>query len=163
MLATGGCSLGQDRAVAENAAAEFHRRLDVGQFHEIYASAGDDFRAAATEAAARRLLGTIHSRLGLYEDATPRGWRINYGGGGAIVSLSYVSHFMRGDLGEDFTFRVAGGTASLVGYHVTSGAVMAALQGPAPRVPGAPRPEVVVEEGNGGAAAATPPTPDPTR
>ncbi|GAA4816936.1 hypothetical protein GCM10023232_11360 [Sphingosinicella ginsenosidimutans] len=157
LLAIAGCSAGQDRAVAERAVTEFHHRLDAGQFHEIYASASDDFRAAGTEAAALRLLGAIHNRLGLYEDATPRGWRINYGGGGSTVSLSYVSHFMRGNLGEDFTFRVAGGTASLVGYHVTSDAVMAALQGPAQRAADAPHPRVVVEEGDGEAAAAPPP------
>jgi hypothetical protein len=147
MLAMGGCSAVQDRTTAENAATEFHRRLDAGRFHEIYASASDDFRAAGTEAGMDRFLGTIHRRFGLFEDATPRAWRVNYTGGGTIVSLSYVAHFMRGDLAENFTFRVAGGSASLVGYHATSDALVAALRGSRTTAPGGGRPSVTVESG----------------
>jgi hypothetical protein len=144
-LCLAGCSFGADKATAEAAVTQFHQMLDAGRFHDIYVGASDDFRASGSEAGMARFLGTIHDRLGSVQDATEHGWRVNYTNGRTVVTLNYVTHFTRGDMGEDFTFHIAAGSASLVGYHVRSEAIVAALRDARPTAAGGARPSVIVE------------------
>jgi hypothetical protein len=120
LVAATGCSAGHDKAVAEAGVAQFHRMLDAGRYHDIYASADDQFRQAGSEQAATRFMALIHDRLGPVRRADPRGWRVNFAPGGNMVGLSYTTQFARGRGTEDFAFRVRGGSASLVGFHVNS-------------------------------------------
>jgi hypothetical protein len=125
-LAMGGCSAGQDKAIAEGGVARFHQMLDAGRYHDVYAGAADEFRQSGSEEAATRFMTLVHDRLGAVRRADQRGWRVNFATGGSVVSLSYSTEFASGRGTEDFVFRVRGGSPSLVGYHINSMDLMGA-------------------------------------
>jgi hypothetical protein len=119
-VAIGGCSAGQDKAIGEGGVVQFHRLLDAGRYHDIYAGAANEFRQSGSEQAAIRFLAMVHDRLGPVRRADQRGWRVNFTTGGTMVSLRYGTQFASGRGTEDFVFRVRGGSPSLVGYHINS-------------------------------------------
>jgi hypothetical protein len=125
-LALTGCSVGQDKSVAEAAVTQFHQLLDGARYGDIYGSTSQDFRQATSEAQFTALLRQVHDRLGTVRSANQTGWRVNYNGSGHMVTLNYTTTFASGQAREDFIFRVNGSTANLVNYSVNSGAAPAA-------------------------------------
>jgi hypothetical protein len=116
----GGCSAGADKIAAEASVAQFHRMLDTGRYHDIYAVAGPEFRRAASEPESTRFLQTVHERLGRIRGSVEQGWRVNFTTAGNIVNLGYETEFSSGRGNETFVFRVSGGTAQLLSYNINS-------------------------------------------
>jgi hypothetical protein len=115
----GGCSAGQDTAATQQAVAQFHQRLDAGQFDSIYDQAGPELKAITPKAQFLPLLAAIHSRLGAVKQAKQVGWNVNYGTGGGTISLTYDTQFASGSGTEQFIYRT-GRPPLLVGYHIQS-------------------------------------------
>ena len=125
-LALSGCSVSRDKASAETEVAHFHQLLDAGRFHDIYAAAEPEFRATGSEQMAFGVFQMIHDRLGAFRSSHESGWRVNFQPGGNMVHLTYNTQFASAVGAEDFVFRIRGGAARLVGYHVNSPALVGA-------------------------------------
>lgn len=125
-LALAGCSAGADRAAAEAGVAQFHRMVEAGRYHDIYAGAADEFRRTGTEQDGTGFLQMVHDRLGAVRSTSSTGWRVNFTPGGNMVSLTYDTQFANGAGREDLVFRIAGANAQLVGYHVNAPALTGA-------------------------------------
>lgn len=129
-LALGGCSVSHDKASAEAGVLRFHQLLDAGRYRDIYAGAEPEFRQTGSEDEELGVLQTIHDRLGAFRSSQQSGWRVNFAAGGNIVNLTYNAQFASAAGSEDFVFRIKGGGAQLVGYHVNS-PVLAGTAAPA--------------------------------
>jgi len=115
-----GCLDTKAKGRAESAVAEFHQRLDAGDFTGIYAAAHAELKAATTESDFVALLAAVHKKLGLVRGSSLAGWRVNTVSGHSFVQLSYKTTFAEGDGVESFNYRVDGGNPALLGYNINS-------------------------------------------
>jgi len=120
IMLIGACSASADKEAAERGVVSFHRMFDAGRYSEIYRQAAPEFRHGAPEEAAVNFMRSVHERLGEVRRTTEQGWRVNFVGGGNVVALSNQTEFALARGVETFTFRVNGGSAKLIGYHVDS-------------------------------------------
>jgi Protein of unknown function (DUF4019) len=106
--------------IADRLVKNFHRQLDLAQYHEIYIQAGEEFRRAKGELEWTAILKALHEKLGnvLRDDLS--GSRVVYSNTGTMISLSYNTVFSGGKAVENFTWRMAGDEGKLVGYYITS-------------------------------------------
>jgi hypothetical protein len=123
LAATGGCTAGQDTAVAEAAVARFHQMLDAQQYHEIYQGTDGAFRNVTSEAQLTGILQTVHERLGAVQEASRSGWHVNFSNGTTRVELNYNTRFASAPGTERFVYTIANGGAALVSYDVNSAAL----------------------------------------
>ncbi|WP_198351175.1 DUF4019 domain-containing protein [Flavisphingomonas formosensis] len=124
MFVLAGCSAGKDLPLAEQGVTDFHKKLDAGQFDALYAAAGDDLKRSATAATWDQLLAAVHRKLGAFKSGSSAGWNDNFTPSGHFLYLNYASDYERGKAQENFAFRITGGKALLVGYHVNSDALI---------------------------------------
>jgi hypothetical protein len=115
-----GCSSGQDLALAEAGIARFRELMAAQQFGQIYSEAADELKKATTEAELTRLLSAIDRKLGTVKGTEKNGWSVNYNASGTSVTLKLKTQFERGTGAESFVYRITGGKALLVGYHINS-------------------------------------------
>ena len=115
-----GCSSGQDLALAEAGIARFRELMAAQQFGQIYSEAADELKKATTEAELTRLLSAIDRKLGTVKGTEKNGWSVNYKASGTSVTLKLKTQFERGTGAESFVYRITGGKALLVGYHINS-------------------------------------------
>ena len=121
-----GCSIGADVPLAKQAAVSFHHQLDAGKFAETYSAAGPDLRAAATQQQWVQLLDMVHRKLGNFKSAPEPGWNDMVATGGHFITLTYQSTYEHGVAEEQIVYKMVGGKALLIGYHVTSNALIEA-------------------------------------
>jgi hypothetical protein len=115
-----GCSSGQELALAEAGIARFRELMAAQQFGQIYSEAADELKKATTEAELTRLLSAIDRKLGTVKGTEKNGWSVNYNASGTSVTLKLKTQFERGTGAESFVYRITGGKALLVGYHINS-------------------------------------------
>ncbi len=120
----GGCSMSADASLAEQAVPTFHQQLDAGNFDAIYAAAGDELKKVASQQDFVALLEAVHRKLGNTKASEKTGWQVNYQTSGSFVTLGYKTTFEGGDATEQFVYRLDEKSAVLVGYHVTSNALI---------------------------------------
>lgn len=118
LLSAAGCSMGQDKAAAEAAVAEFHRMADAGQFREIYAASASELKGVTSEEQLTGLLQSIRERLGQTRQSDQQGWHVNINNGVSMVNLTYNTQFANGRATENFNYRIDNGRAALVGYNI---------------------------------------------
>ena len=122
VLALGGCSMGQDLTSGGAAVDDFHRRMDAGQFAAIDDAAGPEIKA--TPGGFAPILAIVHTKLGNAKSSSRTGFNDRYDNGDHRLELVYDTKFDKGDGVEQFIYRLVGGKAVLVGYHVNSNALM---------------------------------------
>lgn len=120
LVALGGCSAGKDVPIAEKATDAFHAQLNAGQLDAIYANGGADLKAATKQADMVALLGAVHRKLGAFKSGTIQGWNDSVTTDGHMITLNYDASYQNGAAAETFVYRMSGGKAQLVGYHVNS-------------------------------------------
>lgn len=118
------CSIGKDTKAAESAVATFREQLARSDFSGIYQSAADDWKKSVSRADSDAFLGAVNRKLGALKSSAQTGWQDNATTGGHLVKLVYHTKFENGDGDETFVFRLEGGRALLVGYHINSMAMM---------------------------------------
>jgi len=118
------CSASADTKQAEVAVEQFHDLLDSGQSSAIYESAGDDLKRVSPEQQFVPLLDAVHRKLGQTKTATRSGWNVNYSTSGNFITLNYQTVYSEGQASEQFVYRMMGSKPILVGYHVTSNALI---------------------------------------
>ena len=119
----GGCSA-KARQAAEAATRDFRAQYARGAFAGVYKGAAPDLHSAVTEGDFVKLLEGVNRKLGAWQSSKSPGWRVFTGTGGQTVTLRYESEFEKGAATEEFLWRIQGGGASLVGYHVNSPAFL---------------------------------------
>ena len=119
------CGSGKDIAAAQQGVGQFHSQLDSEQYHEIYAAADDSFHKATTETDFIALLQAIHRKLGKTQKSEQRTFQVGwYTGTGKTVTLGYDTNFAGGAASEQFVWGLRGDQPVLLGYHVTSNALI---------------------------------------
>jgi hypothetical protein len=124
LLCLAGCSGGEDVSIAERGIADFHQRLDTGQFGAIYAGSSQDMKSATNQASLVQLLAAVHRKLGAFKAGKSAGWNDTVSTGGHFVTLNYAATYERGMAQENFVYRIADGKALLAGYHINSRALL---------------------------------------
>ncbi|HXZ92267.1 MAG TPA: DUF4019 domain-containing protein [Burkholderiales bacterium] len=120
----GGCSSGEDLALAEAQIPLFRQQVAAHQFAQVYREAADDLRQAATEHDVVALLSAVDRKLGNVQSAQANGWNVNFHTSGTFVALAFKTRFERGSAAETFVYRISGGKALLAGYHINSNALL---------------------------------------
>lgn len=119
MCLLAGC--GGKAAEAAKAATEgFRARWLSRSYTEIYRQAAPEFRASGSEEQFTKLINAIHRKLGQWRSAEEPTWVVSTGTAGTMVMLGYKSQFEKGPATEQFVWRIKGGEARLVSYHVNS-------------------------------------------
>lgn len=123
-LALASCSAGADTAAAERQAAQFQRMYSARQFNAIHAAAAPEFREHAPKAKFLEFMESVHRKLGPVTGSKAQGWHVNYGTGGARITLNYATQFERGAGAETFVYEPSGKGPRLLGYNINSDALV---------------------------------------
>ncbi len=108
------------KSVAEPQIATFHQRLNQKQFDELYTTASDEFRKAASKEKVMALFSAIDRKLGPAKSWTTKTWNVRTFNLVTTVVLVEDTVFEKGQGTETFTFKVSGDKATLVGYNINS-------------------------------------------
>jgi len=114
------CISTQFLRTAQDALDSFHKELKDHEFEKILSDATPEFRRSMGEDAGRVFFSRVSNVLGAPVLSNPIGVRENHMPAGVFIQASYHTHFEKGDVQEDFNWRVEAGTAHLAGYHISS-------------------------------------------
>lgn len=121
-VALAGCSMEQDMSATDSAVADFHAKLNAGQFKAVADASGPEIKNGSTDFGA--LIERIHTNLGMFKSAARSGFNDNINNGDHTFTTSYASVYSSGPATENFVFRLNGGKPVLIGYHVESAALL---------------------------------------
>jgi hypothetical protein len=114
-----GCFSPADQRAADLAVVQLHHQLDAAQYAEILSQADPAFKSSSSEEKLTQFLQDVHTRLGRVKSTASRGLFVKMTTSGTIVTQTYATKFELGDAEERFTWSVAGGKASLLGYRLS--------------------------------------------
>lgn len=114
------CSVSKSFNVAGGAVRMFHDQFNARQYHEIYERSDGAFKKVAGENQISEFLGAIERKLGKVTGSKQVGFYSNWTTEGTFVNLTYESTFEQGKAYEQFSWRVSGDEAKLVGYNINS-------------------------------------------
>jgi hypothetical protein len=120
LMALAGCSIGADLPVAERGVVALHAQLNGGKCAAIRETSAAEFREMATAETWLSMCGQLARGLGNFKSGQQIGWQDQNVNGDHRISLVYQSAFDKGAGREEFLFRIQGGKALLLGYHVNS-------------------------------------------
>jgi hypothetical protein len=118
------CGCGKSREAAVAATEQFRARVGGGRYGEIYRDATTAFRDSATEPEFIKMMDAVAKKLGKFRSASPRGWNVNMGTAGRIVTLAFTSEFEKGRAVETFVWKGRGDEMALQGYNINSPALL---------------------------------------
>ena len=124
VLAITGCNPVKSTAEADKAAAEFHALFDAEDFEQIFDTAHADFKASQPKKDTINFLRSVREKLGSVKSTNRTGWQANSMNMKTNVVLTFETEFENGQGVETFTYRVADGSAVLLGWHVNSNALI---------------------------------------
>lgn len=140
VLALAGCSAGTDLPIARAGVDKVHGQLNGGRCAEIRDQASSDFKELTSAESWKTTCDQLAAGLGKFVSLAQTGWNDEVGTNGHIIRLNYDSEFEKGKAQEQFLFRIDGGKAVLVGYHVNSDVFTVVPKAP-PAPPAAPKPK----------------------
>lgn len=118
------CSPASDLPEADAAITAFHQKLNAGDFDGIYNAAAPQFQSAATRVDHDQLMAAIHRKLGAFQSGSSQSWNDSVTTSGHVLTIGYAAKYERGAALENFVYRLDGGKAMLMGYHVNSNALI---------------------------------------
>jgi hypothetical protein len=119
-----GCGAKQDIANSDTAVAQFHARLNAGNFDQIYTESDTAMKNASSQEKFVTLLEAIHRKLGSAKSADRQSFFMNYGTSGKSLRLTYSTHYDADNATEEFVFHVDGNDIRLAGYHISPEALI---------------------------------------
>ena len=119
-----GCTAPDHIAIAEQAVPKFHGMLNDAKFDALWYQASTELQKASPQSEFVAFLEAIHRKLGKAKSAVKQGWNITYSGTKAYVTLTYRTLYEEGEAGEQFVYRIDGQNAALMGYNITSNALI---------------------------------------
>jgi hypothetical protein len=120
----GGCSSGQDIAIAERAVERFHQQLSAQQIDAIYDEAAEDFQRSDGREQITSFLKIVANKLGKVQSTKKVSWGVDFHVGNTTVTLGYETEFQGGTAKETFVYRIKDGRAHLLSYNVQSNALI---------------------------------------
>jgi hypothetical protein len=123
-LLLGGCGSGENLRIAKEATTHVHAQMDSEQFAQIYSEADDALRAATKRQDFLDFISAVHRKLGSVQNVSQTGFFVNFSTSGTRVRLNYQTKFDAGDAQEEFVWKIKGDQAALVGYHISSNALI---------------------------------------
>ena len=107
-------------AEADKAASEFHGLYDVEDYDKIFDTAHADFKASKPKAEIISFVRSVREKLGKVKSSNRTGWQANSMNMKTNVVLTFSTEFENGKGEETFTYRIADGKATLLGWYVNS-------------------------------------------
>jgi len=124
MALVAGCNAAQDTKAGEAGVTNFHAALNAGKFDQIYADSGQELKSITTHQDFTKLLTAIHTKMGNFQSGKTVGWNDNATTGGHYLTLNTEAAYEHGSGQEQFVFTIVDGKAVMVGYHITSNALI---------------------------------------
>ena len=123
-LIVAACGAQKDLAAADTAVAHFHQLQNSQDYAAIYAQADQKFRVATKQDDFVMLMTAIHKKLGQVGSAARQSFFVNYNTSGSQIRVNYATKFGEGDAEEQFVWSKDGDNLALLGYHITSNALI---------------------------------------
>ena len=123
-LLLAGCSASANIDAAKAGVQRFHDMLNASQFQAVYDQSDAAMQAASSKDRLIQFLSAVHRKLGAAGKSTLQNWNVNYTPTGQFVTLTYQTTFASGPGDENFIYKIDGGAAKLVGYHINSDALI---------------------------------------
>ena len=123
-LITVSCNPLKSTAEAEKAAAEFHALFDANDYEKIFDSAHADFKAAQPKSDTIDFLRSVREKLGTIKTSNRTGWQANSLNMKTNVVLTFETEYENGKGIETFTYQIADGNTTLIGWYVNSKALV---------------------------------------
>jgi hypothetical protein len=124
-ISTAACDREQNRAVAENAAAQLRSARDVDEYHRIFKGADPDLHRVTSESDFLHLLQTRAENLGKPQRSVLTTLKEDWSFRGTVLTALFDTEFEKARATEQIVWRVRAGKALLVGYRITSPALAA--------------------------------------
>ena len=119
-----GCGAKKDIETASVAVTQFHGQLDRQDYLSIYQNADGRLRATSKQDDFLALMTAVHNKLGTVQEASRKGFFVNYNTSGSSIRLTYATKFSGGDAEEEFLWSKQGDGVRLLGYHINSNALI---------------------------------------
>lgn len=123
-LASAGCGLLDGVDTAEKAVGTFHEQYNAGNFEAMYDKGADDLRSTEARDEFITTLASLRAKLGQVRGSERTGFNSRIDSDGTFVQLEYETDFENGAGTEEFTWAISDGQARLLGYNVTSKALL---------------------------------------
>jgi hypothetical protein len=114
------CSGGPGVEQAESAVADFHKKLDRGEFETIYDATSAGFQQKTSRSEFLELASAIHRKLGAFRSAERTRVSRSFGSTGSVVGINYKAQYAEGEAKETFTYRMGESQPKLEFYNVNS-------------------------------------------
>jgi hypothetical protein len=124
LLAAAACNPAKNLQTGDTAVTTFHQQYNQQQFAAIYAGSDAALKEASPEPDFTRFIAAVRRKLGAERTAKRTGWNVQAATGGSFVTLTYDTQFEKGDAAETFRLRISGGKAQIMGYNITSPALV---------------------------------------
>ncbi len=105
---------------SEGQVSRFQDIYSAGQYDDLYAFVGDEFREATTRDQFQDLMDVVSSRLGALESSERASWNVNTNNGVTITTVVMTSQYELGEGSETYVFHGHGEEMSLVRWAVQS-------------------------------------------
>ncbi|MCF6314548.1 MAG: DUF4019 domain-containing protein [Verrucomicrobiales bacterium] len=114
------CNAGKGATAAQVAVVDFHKKFEQEKFAQIYQESHQGFKDSVSEKKMIKLMATVKSKLGSIKSSKRAGFRFNTRNLKANIVLQYQTVYEHGKGVETFTYRLSGGEAFLMGWHINS-------------------------------------------
>lgn len=123
-FALAGCGLLDGVAAAEEAVITFHERYNASSFDAMYDAGAQDLRATEARSEFITTLTSLRAKLGQVRESRRTAFNSRIDSDGTFIELEYETDFENGKGTEEFTWAISDGQATLLGYNVTSRALL---------------------------------------
>lgn len=123
-LASASCGLLEGVETAEKAVITFHEQYNASSFDAMYDMGADGLRATQARNEFTATLALLRAKLGQARGSQRTGFNSRIDSQGTFVELEYETDFENGEGTEEFTWAISDGQARLLGYNVTSKALL---------------------------------------
>jgi hypothetical protein len=125
LLCLTGCGVARGKKLAASEVDTFHQRFNSGRVEDIYLAASPNLQNSTSKFEFDRFVQSFRNKLGSCTASSQTNWAASAGSNGTVVTLTYDSHFERGEAKETFVFLVTDNLADLLGYHIDPAAAAA--------------------------------------
>jgi len=94
--------------------------MDRGEYAAIYDKATPEFRASIGRDVSIAFMTRVHRKMGACQQAPASVAGMTVNTNGSFVTTVSTRSCEKGNLAEQFVWRVTGGTAKLIGYNANS-------------------------------------------
>jgi hypothetical protein len=119
------CAVTQDMPAIETAIGHFHDLYNAQDFEQTYSEAGQEMFKTTSKGDYLEFMRAVRRKLGSEVKSVRAGWRVDKSLSlQTTVTQGQTTTFENGDGTETFTFKFDGDKPILIGYHISSRALV---------------------------------------